>query len=314
MAFTYDQVTAITHDLIKDKMTEGVFNSNMFTKRLREKQEMEEGGNQILLPLMTKDDTGTTGAHYERSEALSLDEYDGFSASLHNWKYLHESVVIYKTDLAKNAGKLGVLKLIDKKVRQAELAMAQRLIKAVISGDGVKEPVGLNTVIAASGSYGGISSVDLSSWVSDVDDNGGVDRTLTQEILDGSYDAAVEAGIGGPTVGIMRKEVFTKVKNLFTGIQRTLRENTLDGLGHKGTVLVYNGIDYVVENNMVAKTLFHIDENAFKLHVHQDHNMRRQSIKDLETADALLERMFLYYASAAAERKFLSRINDIDIA
>jgi len=315
-AFSFSQVTAITHDLIKDEMTEGVFLSSEFLRKLRDMQELEEGGNQVLLPLMTKDDTGTTGGHYKRSDALSLQEYDGISASLHQWVYLYESVVIYKPDIAKNSGRLGVLKLIDKKIRQAELAMAQRLTKALFTGTAANDQtVGLDSVIASSGSYGSIASTDLSTWVSNVDDNGGTNRALTQAIVDASYDNAFEPGVGGPDIGVMTKGVFSKFRGLLTGVQRTTRDSTLNGLGHKGQNLIYNGIDYLVDNaGMPANTLFHLDSKHFKLHVHRDHNMRRQSISDLETADALLERIFLYYVSAASERKFHSRVNDITSA
>ena len=36
MALSYTQVTAITHDLIKDKMADGVFKSNAVTTCLRQ--------------------------------------------------------------------------------------------------------------------------------------------------------------------------------------------------------------------------------------------------------------------------------------
>jgi hypothetical protein len=318
-AFTYTQVTAITHDAIKE-MTEGIFTGNRTMSRLREKQELEEGGNKILAPLMTADDTNSTGSFYSPRDTLSLDEYDGISASSHDWKYLEESVVIYKPDIAKNSGKLGVLKLIDKKVRQAELAFLQRSIKGALS-DGTsstgalsdKQFIGLQAIIASSGTYGGISSTDLATWISTVDDNSGSLRALTQAIVDKNFDSANEEGRGGPTMGLMDKNVFTKFKGILTGIQRTTRESTLGGLGHKGTVIVYNGIDYMVENQMPASTLFHVDEDHFKLHVHKDHNMRRQSIQDLETADALLERIFCYGNVVASERKFHSRVNDITV-
>lgn len=320
MAFTYGQVTAITHDLIKDKLTDGVFKSNAFLARLREKQMLEEGGNKIICPLLAVDDTGTTGEFYSPRNVLSLNEYDGISASEHDWKYINESVVIYKADIAKNAGKLGVLKLIDSKVRQAEMAMKQRMVKGALSDGTVStgaldadQFIGLQAIIASSGSYGGIAPADLATWVSYVDDNGGSLRALTQAIVDKAYDQAAEEGIGAPTLGLMDKSVFTKFKGLLTGIQRTTRESTLNGLGHKGQSIVYNGIDYLIENNMPASTLFHVDENHFKLHVHRDHNMRRQSIKDLETMDALLERIFLYGAVIASERKFHSRVNDITV-
>lgn len=320
MALTYNQVTAITHDLIKDKMTEGVFTGNKYLTRLREKQELEEGGNQILCPLMSVDDTGSTGEFYTPRDNLSLNEYDGISASVHQWRYIYESVVIYKPDIAKNAGRLGVLKLIDKKVRQAELAMMQRMVKGALSDGGATLGAadtdqfdGLNGVIASSGTYGGISSTDLATWVSYVDDNSAVLRALTQAILDKAFDQAVEEGQGGPTLGLMDKSVFSKFKGLLTGQQRVTRENTVSGQGHKGQVIIYNGIDHMIENQMPANTLFYVDEEHFKLHVHQDHNMRRQSIKDLETADALLERIFLYGNTIASERKYHSRINDITV-
>lgn len=323
MALTYTQVTAITHDLIKDKLTEGVFTSNKMLSRLRSKQVIEDGGNQIICPLFSVDDTGSTGAFYSSRDNLSLAEYDGISASVHDWKQIYESVVIYKLDVAKNSGKAGALKLISSKVKQAEMAMAQRMIKGVLSdgsattgANDADQFIGLQKIIddgSNFASYGGINFADLATWVSYMDDNSGVNRSLTQAILDKALDQATEEGRGGPTVGVMDKSVFSKFKGLLTGQQRVTRADTVSGQGHKGQVIVYNGIDHMIENQMPANTLFYIDEEHFKLHVHRDHNMRRQSIQDLETADALLERIFLYGNVIASERKYHSRINDITV-
>ena len=320
MALPFTQITSITQKLILKKMTEGVFTGHVVLERFRKNQELEEGGDQIKSPLMTVNDTGTTGGFYASRDVLPLSEYDGLSASLHEWRHIYESVVIYKPDIAKNAGVLGVLKLIDKKVRQAELAMKQRMIKGLLS-DGTastgalttEQFDGLRAVIASSGTYGSISSVDLATWLSYVDDNSGTLRALSQAIVDKAYDQAAEEGQGAPTLGLMTKAVYTKFKGLLTGIQRTTRESTLNGLGHKGQALIYNGIDHHIENQMPESTLFYVDEEHFKLHVHKDHNMRRQTISDLETADALLERIFLYGNTVASERKYHSRVNDITI-
>lgn len=314
MAFTYTQVTAITHDMIKDKLTDGVFNSNFCLKRFRDGQELEDGGNKILAPLMVIDDTGSTGGWYDSRDALNLDEYDGLSASEHSWRQLYEQVVIYKSDIAKNGGRLGVLKLIRSKVKQAEMAFMQRLMKGILSGTAAnKQFVGFDSIIASSGTYGGIAPADLATWVSTVDDNSGVNRTLTEAILTKNFDSTVEEGKGGATLGMLDKNVFTKVKGLLVGYQRTGDDDSLDGMGHKGTTLRYNGITYAVENNMPSNTIFHVDERHAKLHVQKDNDMRRQSISDLETADALLERIFLYGALVASERKFHGRINDISV-
>lgn len=323
MALPYNQVTAITHDLIKDKMTEGVFNSAAFTKRLREKQVVEEGGSRIICPLMAKDDTGSNGQFYARGDSLNLTEVDTISASVHDWKLLEETVVVYKIDIAKNAGKYGVLKLVGSRVKQAEMAMGQRFVKGALSdgtaGTGALDAdqyVGLDAIIAAAGTYGSIAPADLATWVSYVNDNGAVGRALTKELLDLGYDQAAEFGIGAPTCAILNKSVFGKMKALLDPAQRTTRDSSLGGLGHKGQSVVYNGIDYIIENNMPDTAggdgqIFYVDEEHFKFHVHKDNNMRRQSESSLETEDALLERIFLYGEVIASERKFHSRVTDI---
>ena len=312
-------IEATTHNLIKAKMTEGVFTNSALLKRVREKQEIEDGGKKIIASLMVVDDTGTTGKFYSSRDELSLDEYDGISASEHNWKFIEESIVIYKTDIALNGGRLGVLKWAAKKVQLGERAMRQRLTKGILS-DGTnttgalsdKQFIGLQAIIAASGTYGQIAPADLATWVSFVDDNSGVNRAITKAIADGAYDEANE-GEDGPTLGIFDKNVFTQFKGLLTAQQRTTRDSSMDGFGHKGTALVYNGIDHIVENQMPANTIFYIDEERAKLHVQKDNNMRVQLISDLETKDAQLHRIFLYAEYVSDERKFHSRINDITV-
>lgn len=320
MALPYNQIEAITNKLILKKVTAGVFTGNIMLNRLRAKQMLESGGDQIKAPLFTKDDTGTTGGFYSPRDTLSLNEYDGLSASLHEWRYLYESLVVYKADIAKNGGKAGVVKLLAAKAEQMERAFKQRLIKGVFSDGGASTGAldtnqfdGLQAIIADAGSYGSIAPADLATWVSYVDDNSGVNRALTQAILDKAFDQTVEGEERGATMGVMDKSVFTKFKGLLTPQQRTTRENSVSGQGHKGQEIVYNGIDYFIDNQMPSNTLFHVDERHFKLHVHQDHNMRRQKISDLETADAMLQRVFLYGNVVGSERNAHSRINDISV-
>lgn len=115
------------------------------------------------------------------------------------------------------------------------------------------------------------------------------------------------------TLAIMAKLVFSKVKGLLTAQQRTTRESTMDGFGHKGIILVYNGIDFLIENLMPSGVLYHIAEEFFKLHVLEGHFMRLDKHASLETADALMERIFIYGQIVGSERKYHSKIGDITI-
>lgn len=320
MALPYNEIPAITDKGIEKMLADGVFTTGTVMARIYSKKKLREGGEKVILPIMSSDDTeAASGGFYDPRDSLSLQDYEGLTASEHDWKYVYGNCVIYKADIAKNGGRFGVLSLIESKLKQTKKQLNQRAIKGIMS-DGTastgalttKQFVGLDAIIASSGTYGGISSTDLSTWSCYVDDNSGTNRALTQALLDKNYDQAVEAGIGGPTMGVSGKAVFTKIKGILTPQQRTMRESSVDGQGHKGQVLVYNGIDYLIENSGVpSNTLFHVDENHTTLFVHKDHDFRKQSISDLETADAQVDRLFMYACYASSDRRFNSRLNDI---
>lgn len=315
MTFPFNELGAITHDLILDQVTLGSFSEEELWNRFVSKKELESGGKKINAPLSAVDESGTPGNFYTKGSVLSLQKYEGISASQHSWRYFQEPIVIDKTDIAENMDKHGQLKLVASKVKVGKAAMVQKLSKAILSDGSVTSQNndddqfdGFEAIVAASGSYGGISSTDLATWASTVTGSVG---TLTKAILDASYDATYFAGQGGATMGVSTVAVFTIIKGLLQAAQRTMRENSLSGLGNKGQSLVYNGIDYFTNRDVLAGYLYHIDENHCKLHVHKDHFMRVQKITDLETADAILERIFLYGNIVASERKYHSKLTGI---
>lgn len=325
MSFTHDQLTAITFDLIVKKMSDGVFTGDMFLNRFWQKKEIFDGGLTIRCPLFSADENDSIGGYYSPRDALSLNEVDVMTDSIHNLKYLYESIVLYQADIAKNSGKAGQLSLVKNRVMHGEASMREKIKRGIFS-DGTSatgmlsanQLTGLQAIVAASGTYASIAPADLASWVSTVDDNSGTGRALTQTLVDGSFDATVEGEKGGATLGVFNKSVQTKFKGLLTGFQRTTRDSSVSGLGHKGTSLVYNGIDYMVENNTENTSggdgkIYHLDERHLKLYVHKDNNMRVQKIDALETKDAMLHRIFLYAEIVGDQRKYHSLLTDLNI-
>jgi hypothetical protein len=323
MALPYSEIGAIAHNLILEKATHGVFNSNTVLKRFRDKAVIEEGGNNIKAPLAIVDDTGTNGGFYSPNDSLSLSSYDALSASFHEWKYINESIVILKADIAKAGGKYGVLKLIDEKVRVGERAMQQRMMKGLYSDGTVStgalsadQYVGVLLAIKGSGTYGSIAPADLASWISYVNGNSGTPRAISQAIL----DLSIEKGSKGsmrPTLGFGSTTVVAKIKALMPTYQRVVNTNSsLNGLGHKDEVLDYAGVAIVADDNIDSSdndSFYLINENFAKIHVHKDNNMRVQKISDLETSDSLLERIFDYSAFVVYERCLHSKIEDITL-
>ena len=315
-AFTFNELQSITHDLIKDKLTLGAFNSDLLLKEFYDNKELEDGGDRIKCPMSAIDEEGTTGSFYQKGDALSLQTVEHLTASFHAWRMIQETVVVDKIDIAKNSSKHGQLKLLASKVQVAEAAMRIRMLKGILSDGSATSQNndddqfdGFELFVTASGSYGGLATTDLATWAATVTGSVG---TLTRAVLDASYDATFYAGQGGATMGVSTVAVFTAIKGILVGNQRTINEvGSLSGGGNKGQSLVYNGIKYFTSQDVLTGYLYHIDQGHCKLHVHKDHNMRRQTISDLETADALLERVFLYGNIAASERKYHSKLTGI---
>lgn len=318
MDLPYDQIQAITHDAIEEMIAAGIFTGHAYLNRVMSKAKEIDGGNQLLLPLMTVDDTGSTGGFYSPRDNLSLEEYDGLSSSVHAWKYLYESCVIYKADIAKNQSSAGVKSIIVAKTEQMKKAMKQRFLKALLS-DGTNATgslsndqfIGLDAIIDSTTTYASIAPADVPHFVSFVDSNSGTPRALTREIWNNGIDEATEEGVGRPSVGLMRSGVFTKARGLLEANERIMAGDSVDGFGHAGQALRYSGVDFLMENQCPANTIWGYDEEYIKMYYLKGQNMRMQSIQDLETADAQLDRVFFYGAFAARERKFAFAIEDI---
>ena len=324
MTFPYSQITAIVNEVIKDELADAVFKSRLGLERMKKNIVIEDSGHQIKAPLYILDDAGTTGAWYSKGDALSLDSYDGISASQHSWRYLYESIVVSKIELAQAGSKKGQLNLLTAKMKQMNNAFSQRLMKGILSDGGASTGAldtdqidGLDLAIG-SASYGGITTSDLATWLSYVNDNSGTGRAISQLLVDQAMDQATEGGIGGPTVAFMNKAVRTRFKNLLTPFQQTQRVSTVDGLGHQGDVIVYNGVDFITENLMENTSggdgrIFFVDEKFAKLHVLSGGNFRNDEISSLESQDALLNRVHLYAQLVCNERRFHSELTDLTI-
>lgn len=317
MALSYNELGAMANKLILADVTDGKFFNDQFLNRLLSNKVTEPGGDGIKAPRFSVDETGTTGGFYSPRDALSLADYQGITASEHVWKYLQESLVIYHADIASQANDAKRVSMVDAKYRQMKMALNERIKKGVLS-DGTastgelttKQYVGLQAIISATDTYGGIAVADDAAWASFEDLSIG---TLTLPILDALYDQANEGDKGAPTLALLDKNVFTKVKGLLQSYQRVMAESSLDKFGHKGVKLVYNGVDHLVENNMPAQQIFYIDEKHCKLHVQKDNFMRTEYKANLETADAQLNRIFLYSALVATERKYHSKGTGITV-
>lgn len=318
MALSIGQVQALTTKGIEAKggLRDSIFKNHAYLARLK-KNEGIYSGEKMTFPFNYVDDLGANGSYYTGAEALSLDIYDPFTELSFDIIELQETVVIPHRDIARNSGKEGKLKLVAERLKMAEKSLQQKFTKGIFS-DGtaltgaltVKQFPGLQSFLIASGTYGGVSSTDVATNVAYIAHNSGTNRAITtaliQEVLGGASE-----GNEKPTLAIMKQGVMNNFIELLKPHQRTTRESTLNGLGHEGNTLVYSGIDCIVDNLHEANAISFLNEKYVRLYAHPEYNMKHVEKPDLETVDAIMNRLFWKGVFACSVLRYQGKLDDI---
>lgn len=319
MAITVGQVEALT---VKGIDTEGglkdaVFKNNATLERLKKNEGVFEGTKKTF-PFNYFSSDDTTGKYYKGAESLSLDMYDPLTELQFELIELEEAIVVTHRDIALNQGKAGAMNLVKTKLEVAEKAMRERFTKGIFS-DGTaatgamstKQFVGSRAFLKNTAvNYGGVTSADISAHVAYVNSNGSVLRALTTAIHQDVLGGASE-GNEKPTVGIMNQKVMDRFIELLKPHQRTTRESTLDGLGHEKNTLVYSGVDHIVDNLAKANAIQFWNEKYVRLYAVPGYNMKRMKKEDLETMDAMLQRIFYKGAFACSVLRYQGLADDL---
>lgn len=319
MTLTVGQVQALTVKGIDSEggVRDAIFKNNAYLARLKAKEGIYSGEKKTF-PFNYLDDSSTTGGFYQGSEALSLDMYDPYTELSFDLIELQESLVITHRDLARNSGKEARLNLIDQRLKTMEQAMRQRFTKGVFS-DGTaatgalstKQFIGMQAFLKNSSvNYGGVTDTDVSVHIAYVNSNGGTQRALTTALHQATLGGCSE-GEEKPSVAIMRQNVMNEFIELIKPHQRTTRESTLNGLGHDSNTLVYSGIDHIIDNLSPANSIAFMNEKFVRLYGHPEYNMKRVQKEDLETMDAMLQRLFYKGVYACSVLRYQGWLKDI---
>jgi hypothetical protein len=163
-------------------MTDNIFKANAFLAALRKYGgiEYQNGGERIAQPLMyAKNDTV---ASYSGYDTLTVKPSEGFTDAFFPWCEIGGTISISRLEERKNSGESAILKLLEKKIMQAEMSIKavvnQQLIQGTVStatfvpGNSAKDmyPLGYflpknnNAAPLAGGAVGGIARDTYSWW------------------------------------------------------------------------------------------------------------------------------------------------------
>ncbi len=326
MTLTIGQVQALATKAINERVGDAVFKSNAYLARIRAK-EKKWSGERMSFPVEYFASASTTGRFYVGSEALDNTEYDPYTEMAFDLIELEETLVLSKRDIARSSTKESKIRLLEQRLKSMKKAMSERLAIGVFS-DGTasggdlktlngKQMPGMAAYLISSGSYGGLASTDVATHIAYIIGNSGTGRALTTALIQTALGGATE-GNEKPTLGVSRQPAFNELIELLKPSQRTTRDSNLSGLGHEKNTLVYNGVDFIIDNlaPTTSSTVSHfslINEEYVNLFSHPDFNMSSMEKDGLETADALLNRVFWKGAYVAEILRYNGQLRDITV-
>ena len=231
--------------------------------------QIEEGGRDVVMPLEYGNSTAV--GTYSGTSTVSNPYQEGIDAAVFNWVNYYAGVSISKDDELKNNGMFAVKKLIKAKIKQAERTLKETIESDLHIGDGTTGVLGLQTIVAATGTVGAISGTTESFWRSYVE--------ATAEALTIPHIRNMVNDIDslpGDNVSLIETTVDLHAKYEST-LQATIQYNTtttkeMKRLGDAGfAALGFRGIP-VVYNRFVPSGEVYAISKALKMIQHKDAN------------------------------------------
>lgn len=268
MAFTYDQVSAITSKYFMPTLAENTFDSNPLLKRAKQKfYKKIDGGERIIMPLGYA--TTTASGWYDGSDVLSTTDNQQITGAELTWKQLYANVTISRREELQNSGKSQIISLVKSKMQMAEKTMADTMGTALFNTGATADAlIGLRAWVSATGTFvGGISQVTNSWWQAQIDST---TTTLSMAALQSLYNSA-SIDNDAPTVAMTTRTILNLYYALLQPQQRFVDTETAKG-GFSS--LMFNGIPVIADSHAPTSHLFMLNEKYLHLFAHKDEDMR----------------------------------------
>lgn len=304
MALTYDQISAITEKYYVPKLSDNIFDSNPYLKRIKEKSMvLIDGGTSVMVPLEYAQD-GAAG-WFSGADTLDTTDADVITAAEYSWKQIYANISIKRSDELKNSGDAAKLNFVKSKLKNAEKTMLDQIGTGLYSaGTNSKSIVGLRVFVGTSNTVGGISQTSYSWWRGNVDSTTTV---LSMAALQTQYNAATVDNMS-PTVALCSRAVFNLYYSLLQPQQRFADGDTAKG-GFQS--LMFNGIPVIADSHCPAASLYFVNEDVVKLYIHRDENMRFDPFIKRDDQAVQTAKIFSMLALTSSNNRLLAGLTAI---
>lgn len=276
MPVNLGQLAATTLQNYRSRMVDNVFKDNVLLNHMMENGgvEYEDGGREIVVPLMYAEND--TVMPFSGSDVLDVTPQEGMDAATYQWKLYNVAIVFTLEEKLKNSGRSALIKLLKKKVMQAELSLKARLDRDLFTGtdDNAKEITGLQYAVDASGTYGQIDASTYSWWRS-YEENTATALTVAQ-MRTARNTVNLGQGGGKNSIIVTTQTLHEKYESLLsTNMQMNpvVQSRETKRLGDAGFyALQFASIPVVFDENCPTGEMYFLNTDNLKLTIHKDAN------------------------------------------
>lgn len=287
-------VLSTTLKKYRKTLIDNIHKSSAIFYKLKEEGAIKEldGGERIVVPLMYG--KNTTAASYSGYDSLDVTPQEGIDSAEFNWKQYSVSITIDGKTERQNSGSSKIIDVLEAKTKQAEMSLVEELTTGIFS-DGTsnssKQLTGLEAMVAATGTYGGINSSTYSWWRAGVESTS---EALGLPKMRVAYNTASLGGKDTPNLIATTQTLFESYEGLFTNVaisgggshfttQSAGTKKMADG-GFQ--VLEFKGTPIVWDELCPSGTMYFLNTKHMNLTVHKDANFETSDFVKPENQDA----------------------------
>lgn len=269
------QLASTTLQKYQPKLVDNVYKKHVILNHLKANggTVMYSGGRQLVAPLMYG--SNSTVQTFDGTDTLDTTYQEGIDAATYDWKFYNVAVSFTLVDKIKNKGKEQVLSLLKAKIKQAELALSERINSDLIDGTDTKGFQSFLTMSDATSTIGSISGTTYSWWRGNVDSD-----AVTVSFSDmRAVKNSCQNGNGGSKVSLIvtTQAIYQK---LFALLTATYQFNPTMAATKEGKrlaeasfeMLEFEGIPVVYDEDMPTGAMFFMNKDNYKLGILEDAN------------------------------------------
>jgi hypothetical protein len=295
----------------RTKLIDQIHNSNAVFYKLKSVGAIKEesGGERIQVPVMYA--KNTTSGSYRGYDQLDTTPQEGIDSAEYNWKQYSVSITVSGEEIRKNKGKKWkIIDILDAKTKQARMSLVSNLTAGIFSdgtGNGSKDLTGLEAMVAASGTYGGIDSGAHTWWRAGVESSS---EALGLPKMRTAYNTASIGGKDAPDLIVTTQALFEKYEGTFTavsdtniaGVWRTQSAGSKKMADGGFESMSFKGVPIVWDEDCPTGTMYFLNTEHMNLTVHEDANFDTSDFVKPENQDAQIAQI-LFMGNLTCDRR-----------